>query len=369
LKVCHQSIALLCLSSLTILPISAQVSKKSRAKSTAINGPSALALDSQGHLFVIEEMKDRVRRIDLHEGTIKTVAGNGKECCYRDGSAATDVSLPYLSSIAVDSQGNLFIGEGGQVRVVDARTGLIRSVAGNGKSGDTVEGSSALSTSFWQIDGLAVDLYGNLFIADSRQVKIFEVNSKSGVVSRVGGNGKAGFSGDEAPAVEASFLFPGSIALDLMGNMFVADSGNCRIRRIDHKTGIIDTIVQTGGPKQNCPPQPGVIPWQPSPSDPAVDSSGNVYFVKGSMDVVVRVGLNRETQSIVAGNGKRGFSGDGGAATDAMLANPSGLAVDSEGNLFISEFVNNRIRRVDAKTKKITTIAGNGLPHRIDVEM
>jgi streptogramin lyase len=94
-----------------------------------------------------------------------------------------------------------------------------------------------------------------------------------------------------------------------------------------------------------------------------------VYFVQGSEDVVARVGPDPEKQSIVAGTGERGFSGDGGPATAAKLANPAGLAVDSEGNLFISEYVNNRIRRVDAKAKIITTVAGNGLPHRIDVEM
>ena len=282
---------------------------------------------------------------------------------------ATEVSLPYLHSIAVDSQGNLFISEDEQIRRVDSRTGLIFTVAGDGETGDTREGSPALSVSFRGIEGLAVDDNGNLFVADTRQNKVFEVNSASGIVSRVGGNGKAGFSGDGAPAVEASFLYAGSIAVDSLGNILVADSGNCRIRRIDHTSGKITTVAQTGGPNQNCPPQPGVIPWQPSPSDPAVDHSGNVYFVKGSKDIVVRVGPDPETQSIVAGNGKRGFSGDGSAAPAAMLANPSGLAVDSEGNLFISEFVNNRIRRVDAKTRKISTVAGNGLPHRIDVGM
>jgi streptogramin lyase len=100
-----------------------------------------------------------------------------------------------------------------------------------------------------------------------------------------------------------------------------------------------------------------------------VDPQGNVYFVQGSEDVVARAGPDLEKQLIVAGNGERGFKGDGGPATAAKLANPSGLAVDSKGNLFISEYINNRIRRVDAKTKIITTVAGNGLPHRLDVEM
>jgi sugar lactone lactonase YvrE len=369
LSACQRSIAPILLLAFASLLAAAQVSTETPAKRTAINGPVALAVDKDAHLFVVEELENRVRRVDLREGTIKTVAGNGKECCYSSGLAATEVGLPYLISVAIDAKGNLFIAEWWKVLEVDAHTGLISTVAGTGKSGDTVEGSSARSVSFGQINGLAVDSEGNLFISDVGQHKIFKVSSAGGIVSRVAGNGKTGLSGDGASALDASFLFPASIALDSAGNVFVADTENCRIRRIDHKSGIIDTIVQTGGPEQNCPPQPGHIPWQPSPSDPAVDSQGNVYFVQGSEDVVARAGPDPEKQLIVAGNGERGFKGDGGPATAAKLADPSGLAVDSEGNLFISEYINNRIRRVDAKTKIITTVAGNGLPHRLDVEM
>ena len=322
-----------------------------------------------GHLFVVELEANRVRRIDLRNGTIKTVAGNGKECCYKDGIAATAVSLDFIIAIAVDSQGNLFIADFQQVRKVDANSGSISTVAGNGETGNTVEGSIALGTSFRQIEGLAVNSAGDLFMADAGQGKIFKVSSAEGVVSTVGGNGKTAFSGDGGPAVDASFLFTGSMAFDSAGNLFIADVESCRIRRIDQETGLIDTVAVTGGIEQNCPPQPGRIPWQPSPSDPAVDSTGNVSFVQGSEDIVACAGLRPETQSIIAGSRKRGFSGDGRVATKATFSSPSGLAVDSEGNIFISDFGNNRIRRVDAKTKIITTIAGNGLPHRLDVEM
>jgi sugar lactone lactonase YvrE len=351
------------------IPVCAQTSRETLAKSTPINGPTALALDREGHLFVVEELENRVRRIDLSKRTIKTVAGNQKDCCYSDGMAAIKVGLPYIAALAVDSRGDLLIAEWEQVLRVDAQTGLISTVAGTGKSGSTAEGSPALSVSFGKIDGLAVDSVGSVFISDGGQHKIFKLNPASGTVSRIAGSGKAGFSGDGGPALDASFLFPLTIALDPAGNIFVADGENCRIRRIDHQTGIVDTIAQTGGPDQNCPPQPGRIPGQPSPSAPAVDSQGNVNFVQGSEDVIARVGSDRESQSIVAGNGERGFGGDGGPATAAKLANPSGLVVDSEGNLFISEYVNNRIRRVDAKTKIISTVAGNGLPHRIDADM
>ncbi|MBV9887996.1 MAG: hypothetical protein JO119_15735, partial [Acidobacteria bacterium] len=335
----------------------------------ALNGPTALALDHDGHLFVVEQEEHRVRRIDLRKGTIETVAGNRKDCCYREGIAATRAGLYYVSSLAIDLEGNLLIAEWQRVYKVEAHTGLISTVAGTGKEGATTEGSTALSVNFSHIDGLAVDSGGNLFISDGGQGKIFKVNPSTGIISRAAGSGKIGFSGDGASAVDASFHSLQQIVLDAAGNLFLADSANCRIRRIDHQTGIIGTIAQTGGPHENCPPQPAAIPYQPSPSDPVVDSQGNVYFVQGSEDLVARVGPDPQRQAIVAGNGERGFGGDGGQAAAAKLANPAGLAVDSEGNLFISEFVNNRIRRVDAKTGRIVTVAGNGLPHRFDAEM
>ena len=368
--ICFQVMFVLLLCIPVTVAFSTALSVKSTpATSSAINGPSSLVLNKDRYLFVVEEEVDRVRRIDLRAHTIITVAGNGKDCCYKEGTLASQVGFRYISSIAMDSHGNLLIGDGEQVRRVEARSGLIFTVAGNGRAGDTTEGSSALSASFRSIEGLAVDRDGNLFISDGSQGKVFRIDSAIGTVSRVAGNGKAGFSGDGGPAVNASFLGSRSISLDSTGNIFVADVENCRIRRIDHSTGLIETIAKTGGFEQNCPPRPGVIPWQPSPEDPAVDTRGNVYFVQPSVDLVARAGSTVDAQVVVAGTGRRGFSGDGGPATSAELANPSGLTVDSEGTLFISEFVNNRIRRVDAKTKLITTVAGNGLPHRIDPEM
>ena len=352
-----------------LVPVFAQSSKPARTTRTSIDGPSSLALYRDTYLFValLGDYHARVLRIDLKNRTIITVAGNGTDCCYQEGALAAQVGFEWINSIAVDSQGNLFIADDEHVRKVDARTRRISTVGGNGQSGDTVEGSSALSASFRDIVGLAVDRAGDLFVSDADQGKIFRISSVTGTISRVAGSGKSGFSGDGGPAVDASFFDSRSIALDSIGNILVADVENCRVRRIDRSTGIIDTIAQSGGIKQNCPPQPGVIPGQPSPDDPVVDAKGNVYFDEPSVGIVARAGRAPDQPIIVAGSGEQGFSGAGGPATSAKLYNPSGLAVDSVGNLYIADYVNNRIFRVDARTKRITTIAGNGLPRRANI--
>lgn len=348
----------------------AQSSKPTSANKTSIDGPSSLALYKDTYLFVVEsgDYHVRVLRIDLKNRTIIVVAGNGIDCCYKEGAQATQVGFEWINSIAVDSHGDLFIADGESLRKVSAISGLITTLAGNGE-GDTIEGSSALSTKFKFIGGLAVDPAGNLFISDGNQGKIFKMDSVNGTIYRVAGSGKSGFSGDGGPALDASFLHVQSIALDSAGNLFVADVENCRIRRIDHATGIIDTIAQSGGIEQNCPPQPKVIPWQQSPDDPVVDAHGNAYFTETSVGRVALAGPIPDRPIIVAGTDERGFSGIGGPATSAKLNNPSGLAVDSEGDLFIADYVNNRIFRVDAKTQRITVVAGNGLPHRLDEEL
>jgi len=355
------SVALTCAAS------NREPSSMTSATSTSINGPTDLAIDGHGNLFVTERIENRIRRVDLRRGTISTAAGNGKECCDRDGIIATEASLDFLISLAVDLSGNLFIGEGGKVRRVDASTGLISTVAGSSKTGNTIEGTAAVSTEFWSVDGLVVDGHGNLFIADEHQDKIFQVDSRNGSVVRVAGNGKHGYSGDGGLALNASFRFPTSIGLTKNGDLIIADFENCRIRVVEHETGIVKTVAVTGGPAENCSGTPDNSRPGPFPSNPVADAAGNIYFV--TMDIVQRIDAASGNVSVFAGTGEKGFSGDDGPATDAQLNNPSGLAVDSDGNVFIAEYVNNRVRRVDAKTRVITTVAGNGLPNRINAEM
>jgi sugar lactone lactonase YvrE len=359
----------LCIATVILSASCAAAGRERRATATSINGPGALATDNRGHLFVIEIIKNKVLRIDLQGGKISTVAGNGKKCCYKEGAKATEVSLNSLLSLAVDAHGNLFIGEGNQIRVVDGSTGFISTVAGDAMPGNTVNGISARSAHFWGISGLAVDSDGNLFAADQYQAKIFKIDVKNGTVRIYAGSDKSGYEGDGGLAVDAGFRFPSGLATDKGGNLIVADFENCAIRRVDRETGVVKTVAVTGGAEQNCVERPDNSRPGAFPSHPASDVAGNIYFAEGSMDFVMRIDASTFAVSVVAGNGHRGFSGDNSAATQAQLDNPSGLAIDLDGNVFIAEYGNNRVRRVDAKSRVITTVAGNGRAHRSDVAM
>ena len=360
----------LLLGSVACLP-PASYCQQTRAFETPIDGPSALAIDREGHLFVASLYENNVRRIDLATGTIETVAGNSKECCYSENSKATSVSLDSVWAIALNSAGDLFISEGTRVRKVDSRTGLISTVAGNGESGNTAGGLLATSTSFSQIGGLAVDADDNLFVSDKGQAKIFKIETATGPAGRaflVAGSDKLDFYGDGGPALNAGFSSVGSIVFDKNRNLIVADETDCRIRRIDHKTGIIDTVLVTEPLTACLGEAKNPLSLMPSPTDLTIDSQGNIVFAETAKNLIIRADVHSMMLSIVAGTGDRDFSGDNGPAVDAALSGPSGLAVDAAGNLYIGDIRNNRVRRVDAVTKMIKTIAGNGGPNIVHSE-
>jgi sugar lactone lactonase YvrE len=364
-------IFVLCLTSFSFAKSSPAPPAEKLAVSFPLDGPRAIALDGIGHLYIVEAQHNRVLQVKLDSGTVSVFAGDGKlcfDCAHNDGIPATQASLDSPTSLATDGSGNVYIGElAGDVRKVDIRSGIMTTIAGGDEPGSTTEGMPARATHFWSIDSMAFDSKGNLFVADQHQGKLFKIESRTGTVAVFAGNGKQAFSGDGGEARNASFRFPQSIAFDKAGDLLVADYGNCRIRRIERASGIISTIAVTGKVSLDGSCQVGANEPGPYPSSLALDAEGNTYFVEGSMEVVRRIDGRTLAVTTVAGVGKKGFNGDGGPAIRAQLNNPIGLAVDPSGSLYVSEFVNNRVRRVDARTRLITTVVGNGLPHRLDV--
>ena len=246
---------------------------------------------------------------------------------------------------------------------MDGVTGVITTVAGNGIDGYAGDGGPATAAALFVPSGVAVDSAGSLFIADTGNQRIRRVDSVAGVISTVAGNGYlnpyyscGGYSGDGVPATSAELNCPSGIAVDSAGNLFIADSGNQRIRRVDSVTGVISTVAGNGIPGEAGDGGPATSAELYEPSGVAVDSAGNL-FIADRAGTVRRVDAATQVITTVAGGGA---GGDGGPASSAQLKYPLGVAVDGAGNVFIAEWFGFRVRRVDAATGVISTVAGDG---------
>jgi hypothetical protein len=309
--------------------------------------PLNVAVDGSGNFFIADAENHRVRRVDASTGIITTAAGNGAQGFSGDGGSATAASLYFPWDVALDNAGKLFIVDSfnNRIRRVDANSGIITTVAGNGAQGFSGDGGPATAASLFRPQSVALDSSGNLFIADSSNSRIRKVNASTGIITTVAGNGTFGFSGDGGPATAASMWGPASVALDSSGNLFFSDIENHRIRRVAASTGIITTVAGTGTSGYSGDGGPATAA---SFTDTlvAIDGSGNLFIPDKYNYRVRRVDASTGIITTVAGTGTSGYSGDGGPATAAALNQPQGAAVDSAGNLFIVDNGNNRIRRV-----------------------
>ena len=325
-------------------------------------------------LFIAEPNRRRVRRVDARTKIITTVAGTGADEYSGDGGPAIAAGLSFPIGVALDVHSNLFIADfaADRIRRVDARSGIISTVAGNGDSRCVFTepprvGAKATSVCLSGPRSIATDSAGNLFIADGRD-RIYRVDAITGVLTVFAGGG-LGDLGDAGPATAGSLLDPWGLSFDTNGDLFVADYGHCLVRRIDSRSGVITTVAGSAAKRCDAPGTggPALSARLTDPGDLVVDGVGNLYFAERTAGRVWRLDLRTRFVSLFAGTGRRGFGGDGGPARRSRLDNPSGLALDRAGNLFVSDFVTNRVRRIDARTGTITTVAGNGMPRRVNV--
>jgi sugar lactone lactonase YvrE len=293
--------------------------------------------------------------------TISTVAGNSLSGFVGDGGPATAAKLNSPNGVAVDSAGNLFISDTNNnvIREVIKSTGVITTVAGNNTSGFTGDGGPATAARLNQPEGIAVDSAGNIFIADLSNNVIREVNKATGQISTVAGNSTSGFGGDGGPATAAKLNSPDDVAVDSSGNIFIADTGNNVIREVIKSTGVISTIAGNTTSGFAGDGGPATAARLKSPQGLAVDSAGNVFIADSNNNVIREVTKATGQISTVAGNSTSGFAGDGGPATAAKLNFPDAVKVDSSGNIFIADASNNVIREVTKATGQISTVAGN----------
>ncbi|MEM7125161.1 MAG: hypothetical protein AAF702_02465 [Chloroflexota bacterium] len=313
------------------------------ATSASLSNPTDTAVDGNGNFYIADADNHRIRMVDSI-GNISTVAGNGSSSFSGDGGAATNASLRSPYDVAVDGAGNLYIADRSNHRIRKINTSdTILTLAGNGLQAFDGDGGVAINASLFNPNRVALDDVGNLYIADTYNHRIRKIDT-SGNISTVAGNGTASYSGDGGLATTASLYYPQGIAVDRAGNLYIGDTWNHRIRKVD-SSGIISTIAGDGTAGYGGDDGPATSASLHRPYGVAVDRAGSLYIADRRNHRIRKV----ETGGIiitVAGNGTAGFSGDGGQATGASLTNPTGVVVDEEGNLYIADSGNHRIRKV-----------------------
>jgi trimeric autotransporter adhesin len=324
------------------------------AASAILSLPRGVVVDPAGNVYL--SSLDRVQKV-TPDGIITTVAGGGASSP-GDGGPATGAALS-PAGIALDGAGDIFIGDttSALVRKVSPE-GIITTVAGNTRalSGYSGDGGLATNAQLQGPFGIAVDADGNLYIADLDNFRIRAV-SPGGIITTLVGNGTNGYSGDGGPALGAQLGFPAGVALDRSGRLYIADSGNSRIRQVS-PAGIISTVAGNGIYAYSGDGGQAARAQLIDPGGVAVDSNGNVYVADARNSRVRKVSPGGNITT-VAGNGTNGYSGDGGPAINAGFSAPQGIAVDGSGNLYIADYYGYRVRKVSAGGI-VSTVAGGG---------
>src|ERR1700691_145596 len=314
------------------------------ATAAQIVGPNGMAVDAQGNLYISASGLSMVLKVAANTGVVSIYAGNGLSTGGGDGGLAVGAALDYPAGLAFDAAGNLYIVDAyaSNVRKV-APNGIITTVAGDqGAGGFAGDGGPATKALLTNPSGIAVDKSGNLYIADTGNNRIRMVAASSGIISTIAGSSTTGLTGDGGPAVNATFTLPGGLAIDASGNLYIADQNNWVIRRISG--GIITTVAGTGKPGYSGDNGQATKAMLGGPQGVAVDASGNLYIADTGNQRIRYVNVSGAITTI-AGTGVNGFSGDGGAATAATFSTPVEVAVDASGNVYVADLYNNRIRR------------------------
>jgi Abnormal spindle-like microcephaly-assoc'd, ASPM-SPD-2-Hydin/NHL repeat len=301
------------------------------ATSAQFNFPMGIARDSQGNLYIADAVNNVVRKVSA-DGIVTTVAGNGTQGYSGDGGPATSAQLAVPTAVGVDGAGNLYI--------ADFFNACVRKVDGNGMI------STLATAAGLPVRGLAADSSGNVYYSSSYE-GVWKVNAQ-GVITKIAGNGSPGFSGDGGPATDAQTAVVAGLTLDGQGNLYLTEVANSDVRKVD-TNGIITTVAGNqqfgyagdGGPATSAKLN--------SPTDVRVDAAGNLYIADSSNNRIRKVNAAGKI-STIAGDGNYGYAGDGGLVSAAQFAGPAALVLDGIGNLFVADTGNSVIRKIDVET-------------------
>jgi len=368
------------------------------ALQACLNEPKGLAIDGQGNLFVADSENHVVRRVDRVTGLISTVVGCAPEEVAPapqsgggnivpeeevdplaetsqktteqftqqtdlsgtvrylvgaaapkryggDGGLAAEAQLNFPTAVAVDAQGHLYIADtmNHRVRRVDAKTGIITTIAGTGQARFSGDGGPADRAALNEPAALAVDVQGQLYIADQSNNRVRAVDLKTGIIRTVAGMGSAVYDGDGKPATEASLAGPSGLAV-AAGTLYIADTFNGRIRAVDLLTGMIATVAGDGGSYRYQSPDDPPSSSVSRPSGIALDREGNLFLTDSDSHLIRRWDRTTGILTRIAGTGSASSAGDGGTALEAGLCYPFGIVADGERTLLIADTFNHRIR-------------------------
>jgi sugar lactone lactonase YvrE len=317
-----------------------------------LNQPFHCELDGKGNLYIADAINHCIRKMNLKSGIITTVAGSGKKGYSGDGGPATKATMNEPYAVVVDGQGNLYIVDrlNAVIRKVDGKSGIITTIAGSGKKGDLGDGGPATKATLQEPNDCILDGKGGLLIADVKDWRIRRLDLETGIITTFAGTGRAktkpalDAKGDGGPADKAVIVGARAVCIDGKGNTYICEREGSSIRKVDAK-GIITTISGDGSNGYGGDGGPAARATYKGPKGIRCDKAGNVYIVDTENHAIRKIDVASGMVSTVAG-GQKGTGGDGGAATKAGMDRPHGCIVDADGTIYIADSNNHRVRMV-----------------------